>query len=587
MRKISLIFSLLSFVVCAPQRIFGQPDSISAISQALTAKYALTTPTADKTNVVKAGTVLVLKKNNLATIAGGATFPVSNTYKNGEIAQGMMAHLSSGTTGTRTFVAGEKLWVTNIDVKSKGITFSLFSDAFAGTHYQSSLIFPFAKGSTPSVADALAEVSEVFDLENAGKGPVEAPASAAGPQSSGGGSNDVASAPPAPVIDNTPWNSKNGRLTAAELKRIGDPGVRYDLAYIRMNPAILDNKPVMQYFIGLNNCNDQSIQRAIFNELDYPALAAFYKQKAPQILGSLPRTITNLELYRFIGGQQGGGWHMWSQSLSLGEYDSQRRAFPLKYPGKNNVEIPEGLTANLDRRNFSQACPTAGRTLAAAQKFFPNVYSISLKPATYSELSMDEASARRYIESANQQRSVYLALDVTVLDTPPVISHPNPASTEATFHVQIARVQVMDAVTYKPVGVLFDDHSQAEVQVAQAPPPPPAADKPAGDQWAAGDHLYEIRQAVYISLSASACSNWPLTPEQRANLKKFLDEVSNGKFNDKYQYNMSDARIRNAINAKGRANFCADPNERRDFDKAAATVAPLGPIAAPHAQQGK
>jgi hypothetical protein len=286
-------------------------------------------------------------------------------------------------------------------------------------------------------------------------------------------------------------------------------------------------------------------------------------------------------LYRFIGGQQQGNWHMWSQSLSLGEYDSQRRAFPLKYPGKNNVEISGELTANLDRRNFGQACPTAGRTLAAAQKFLPNVYSISFKPATYSELPMDEASARRYIDSAPQQRSVYLALDVTILDTPPVISHPNPASTGATFHVQVAKVQVMDATSYKLVGLLFDDHSQpAEVQVAQAPPPPPP-DKP-GDQWAAGDHLYEIRQAVYISLSASACSSWPLTADQRANLKRFLDEVSNGKFNDKYQYNMTDTRVRNAINAKGRANFCADPNERRDFDKAAATVAPLGPIAAPH-----
>ena len=144
----------------------------------------------------------------------------------------------------------------------------------------------------------------------------------------------------------------------------------------------------------------------------------------------------------------------------------------------------------------------------------------------------------------------------------------------------------MDAVTNKPVGMLFDDHSQpAEVQVAQAPPPtPPAPGKPA-DQWAAGDHLYEIRQAVYISLSASACSSWPLAADQRANLKRFLDEVSNGKFNDKYQYSVTDTRVGNAINAKGRANFCADPNERRDFDKAAATVAPLGPIAAPHGVQ--
>jgi hypothetical protein len=169
-------------------------------------------------------------------------------------------------------------------------------------------------------------------------------------------------------------------------------------------------------------------------------------------------------------------------------------------------------------------------------------------------------------------------MDVTILDSPPTISRLSNTSSRATFRAQTARIRVIDGMTQKPLGSLYDDHSlPAEVQVAQAPPPTPA--KPA-NQWAFSDHMYEIRQAVYISLAADACNDWPLTAEQSANLRKFLDRVSNGNFNEKYQYNLVNARVKNAISAKGRTNYCADPMERRDFNKAAATVAPLGPIAA-------
>ena len=92
--------------------------------------------------------------------------------------------------------------------------------------------------------------------------------------------------------------------------------------------------------------------------------------------------------------------------------------------------------------------------------------------------------------------------------------------------------------------------------------------------------MYEIRQAVYISLAADACG-WPMTPDQTANLTKFLGRVSNGNYGEREQYNLTHSRVKNAINAKGRSTYCADPMERRDFNKAAATVAPLGPIAAP------
>ena len=429
------------------------------------------------------------------------------------------------------------------------------------------------------MADALAAVSDVFDAEESGNAAAE-PEPTSGAQPTPSALPPIE--PPAPVgaqKEITNWDSAHGRLTAEDLQRMNQPTVRFDLNFLRLNPAALDQKPVMQYFIALNNCSDRNIERAIYNELDYPALAAFYRSKASQILNSLPKTVTDVALYRFIGGQQSGNWKLWTQSLSLGEYNVQRKAFPLKYPGKDNVEITDSLSSDGTRSDLTKACPVAAKPAAAVSVYLPAQYVISIRPAAYRELPMDEDAARKYIDSSSGQRNVFLAVDVTILDSPPTVAPLSNKTSKATFRAQTTRIRVMDGRSLKPLGALYDDHTlPPEVQVAQQQPPPAPA-KPA-NQWAAGDHMYEIRQAVYISLAADACG-WPMTAGQTANLTRFLDRVSNGSFNEREQYNLVHTRVKNAINAKGRSNFCADPMERRDFNKAAVTVAPLGPIAAP------
>jgi len=555
----------------------AQSDATESVKNALIAKYALTTITADWKDVVTAGVVVTLKKGNL--VAGDATglIPLSNSLKGGKITQGLVGQIANGNV-TRKFVAGEKLWVTGIEVRPKGIVFTLVSDPFDDVRYRALLTFPFARGTTLSVADALAAVSEVFDAEESGNAAAETD-STAGAQPNPAPLPPIE--PPAPVSAPqgvTNWDSAHGRLTTEDLQRINLPAVRFDMNFLRLNPTALDQKPVMQYFIALNNCSDRNIERAIYNELDYPALAAFYRSKASQILNSLPRTVTDVALYRFIGGQQSGNWRLWTQSLSLGEYNAQRKAFPLKYPGKDNVEIADLLSSDGTRSDLTKTCPVAVKPAAAATPYLPAQYLISIKPAAYKELPMDEDAARKYIDGSSGQRNVFLAVDVTILDRPPAIAPLSNTTKKATFQAQTTRIRVIDGRSLKPLGALFDDHTlPAEVQVAQLPPPAPA--KPA-NQWAAGDHMYEIRQAVYISLAADACG-WPMTADQTANLTTFLNRVSNGNFNEREQYNLVHTRVKNAINAKGRSNYCADPMERRDFNKAAATVAPLGPIAAP------
>jgi len=573
-------FAAVLLVVISPAAgtIWAQPEGGRALEDALTAKYTLTSITADWKDVVKAGVVVTLKKSNLAAGDAAGVIPSSNTYKGGKITQGLIGQIAN-SGGTRTFVSGEKLWVTGIDLKSKGIVFTLVSDPFDDIRYRALLTFPFARGKMPTIDEALATVSEVFDTEEPGNaGPAPAPAGAQPSEA-----RPAPIEPPAPVSSEpqeiTDWDPAHGRLTSADFRRMNLPSVDFDVNFMRLHPEALDQKPVMQYFIALNNCNDRNIERAIYNELDYPALAAFYRAKAAQILDALPRTVRDVALYRFIGGQQSGSVRLWTQSLSLGEYNTQRKAFPLRYPGKDNVEIGNQLSADNTRPNLSRACPVAARAQAAASRDLPAQYLLSIQPAAYRELPMDEDAARKYIDSSRGQRNVFLAVDVTILDSPPAIEPLNNTATKATFRAQTSRIRVIDGNTLKALGTLFDDHTlPAETQAAQ-PPPPPTPAKPF-NQWAFGDHMYEIRQAVYISLAADAC-DWPMTADQAGNLRQFLNRVSNGSFNEKYQYNLSHARVKNAINAKGRGNFCADPMERRDFDKAAGTVAPLGPIAAP------
>lgn len=149
------------------------PNSLAAIRQVLVAKYALTTPTAAKDDIVIAGAVLVLKKSGLVTIDVTGHAPHQNVYKNGRITQNAVGHTISrlrhlqGASGDadRTFVSGEKIWVTGIDVDESGVIFTLFTDAYNDTRYDATLKFPFQKDSTPTTNGVLATVAEVFDIQ--------------------------------------------------------------------------------------------------------------------------------------------------------------------------------------------------------------------------------------------------------------------------------------------------------------------------------------------------------------------------------------------------------------------------------------
>ncbi len=155
-----------------------------AIIKKLQAEYALTKTTADQSDIVTAGSVLVLQKDNLYMVATTTSGnPCPNTYKSGKFTQNgacrasetfkkvpLFGHsipgMDKAQVTSRTYVTGEKFWVTRIDLKDgkdAGVVMDLFTDAVNDVRYRTTLTIPF-KGGMPSADDALKLVQEVVTV---------------------------------------------------------------------------------------------------------------------------------------------------------------------------------------------------------------------------------------------------------------------------------------------------------------------------------------------------------------------------------------------------------------------------------------
>lgn len=211
--------------------ILNAQDKASIIKK-LQSEYALTKTTADQTDIVTAGAVLVLQKDNLLMVATTTSGnPCPNTYKSGKFTQNgacrasetfkkvpLFGHTIPGMdkaqVTSRTYVTGEKFWVTRIDIKDgkdAGVVLDFFTDAVSDVRYRTTLSIPF-KGAMPSADDALKLVQEVITVApseddkkddkkqeakgNGGK--QQAPAADAGQQQQAA-AEPAANAAPAPI----------------------------------------------------------------------------------------------------------------------------------------------------------------------------------------------------------------------------------------------------------------------------------------------------------------------------------------------------------------------------------------------------
>jgi hypothetical protein len=146
-------------------------DSREAVQQKLTSVYKLTHTNGDETDILSAGTILVLKKDNLVMVPLANPTALPNTFKEGRISQNKLLkgfdHIP-GVPKPRKFVATEKMWVTQIEVKNDAVVFDLLSDPFEDVRYKGMLRFPFAKGTVPQMDLMEKTIAEVFEREMLG-----------------------------------------------------------------------------------------------------------------------------------------------------------------------------------------------------------------------------------------------------------------------------------------------------------------------------------------------------------------------------------------------------------------------------------
>ena len=129
----------------------GDPGTL--IQEKLVSQIKMTKATADHSDIVTAGDVLVLHKDGLMMCSSDSSYAFSNTYSGGVLAAnynnrakdaaksffkgripfgggGSAADAANNGCASRKFVAGEKFWVTGILSQKDGILVSTFSDPY-------------------------------------------------------------------------------------------------------------------------------------------------------------------------------------------------------------------------------------------------------------------------------------------------------------------------------------------------------------------------------------------------------------------------------------------------------------------------
>ncbi len=215
-------FGLAAMAAVLTVGIQAQAGAPATLIQAkLVSQVKVTKPTADHSDIVTAGDVVVLQKDGLMMCSSSSSYAFSNTYSGGVLAANynnrakdaaksfFKGHLPFGGGGSvtdaanngcasRKFVAGEKFWITGIAVQKDGILVSTFSDPYPDpqgnqVRYYGEIKFPLQKGSVPPPDDFAKTFSELITVQppdDSSKG---------GQADQGGQAADAPAAAPAPA----------------------------------------------------------------------------------------------------------------------------------------------------------------------------------------------------------------------------------------------------------------------------------------------------------------------------------------------------------------------------------------------------
>lgn len=166
--------ALLTIGLCSTKLAAQDSGNALDLQKKLHAEFALTKTTADRGNIVTAGSVLVLHLDGMVLGATTGMIAPMTVYKEGRLQQSTgrallgllnVSNDGSGTIPKRSFVAGEKLWITNINLQADGVVLTLYSDPFEDIRYYGMLKFPFPKRAMPPAADLMKSIAEVVTVD--------------------------------------------------------------------------------------------------------------------------------------------------------------------------------------------------------------------------------------------------------------------------------------------------------------------------------------------------------------------------------------------------------------------------------------
>ena len=169
----------------------GDPGTL--VQEKLVTLIKVTKPTADRSDIVTAGDIVLLHKDGLMMCSSSSSYAFSNTYANGVLEANyknrakdaaksfFKGHLPFGGGGSvtdaanngcpsRKFVAGEKFWITAIQLEKDGILVGTLSDPYPDAsgnqvRYYGEIKFPFPKGSVPPPDEFAKTVSELVTVQ--------------------------------------------------------------------------------------------------------------------------------------------------------------------------------------------------------------------------------------------------------------------------------------------------------------------------------------------------------------------------------------------------------------------------------------
>lgn len=210
----------------------AQVSDTAAIQQQLNSQFKLTKATADHSDIVTPGDIVVLHKDGLVMNSSACSYASSNSYNNGVLASNLnnrakdaaksyaksailghfglgggasIADSANNACANRKFVAGEKFWITGVVAQKDGILVSTFSDPYNNVRFYGEIKFPYTKGSVTAADDFVKAVSELLTVASMDQGDQGGqPAQEAAPVSAPAPAPMQAIAPPPPPPSNAP-----------------------------------------------------------------------------------------------------------------------------------------------------------------------------------------------------------------------------------------------------------------------------------------------------------------------------------------------------------------------------------------------